>query len=329
VGIDGFSLAVPDSAANACVFGYHGNQHGRSGYPSVRVVALCELASHAVLDWELDGGTASETVLAGPLLRRLPPGCLLLWDRHYFAFDHLWQTLGRGGHVLGRLSRSVQPRLLRRLPDGSYLAEVRSGHRSRFGTRGRLRGRVLAYRLDGPGRGGRAAVHRLFTTLLDEQACPAGELIGLYHRRWEEELAIGEVKTHQSGRPVLRSQTPEGVEQEVSALLIAHHAVRRVMAEAALQAAVPPRRISFVGALEVLRCRLGEARAGRARLARWYRAVVAEVAQEVLPERAERANPRVKKCPRGKWPAKRKQKATPAQPDKPFAEAIALVELIC
>ena len=124
VGLDGFCLAVPDPAANAALFGYHGNQHGRSGYPSVRVVALCELATHGVLDYELDGGTASETVLAAPLLRRLPPRCLLLWDRHYFAFDHLWQVLGRGGHVLARLSRSVKPRLLRRLPDGPYLAEA-------------------------------------------------------------------------------------------------------------------------------------------------------------------------------------------------------------
>src|SRR5262249_47053250 len=152
-----------------------------------------------------------------------------------------------------------------------------------------------------------------------------GELIGLYHQRREEELAIGEAKTRQLRRPVLRSQTPEGVEQEVAALLLAHHAVRRVMAEAACRAEGPPRRIRCVGALEGLRCRRGEARAGRARLSRGYRAVVAEAAQEVLPARVPRSNPRVKKCPPGKWPAKRKQKATPPQPDKPLAEAIALM----
>jgi len=296
----------------------------------VRVVALLEAATHAALDYELDAGTASETVLAAGLLRRLPGGGLLLWDSHFFSFDHLWQVRQRGCHVLGRLSKSVKPRLLCRLSDGSYLAEARSGHRSRFGTRGRLLLRLLPYRLNDPGRGDPSQTHRLFTTLPDERACPARELIALYHERWEQELAHDEVKTHQLQRPVLRSRTPEGVEQEVAALLLAHHAVRRVMAEAAEQAGVPPRRISFVGALDVIQVRLPGMSATRrrpGRLRRWYRALVREVAQEVLPERRPRANPRVVKCPRVKWPGKKTVKTKPPQPGRPFEEAIALVEL--
>jgi len=328
--LDGFSLAVPDSPDNACLFGRHANQHGAAGYPAVRVVALLEAATHAALDYELDAGTASETVLAAGLLRRLPGGGLLLWDSHFFSFDHLWQVRQRGCHVLGRLSKSVKPRLLCRLSDGSYLAEARSGHRSRFGTRGRLLLRLLPYRLNDPGRGDPSQTHRLFTTLPDERACPARELIALYHERWEQELAHDEVKTHQLQRPVLRSRTPEGVEQEVAALLLAHHAVRRVMAEAAEQAGVPPRRISFVGALDVIQVRLPGMSATRrrpGRLRRWYRALVREVAQEVLPERRPRANPRVVKCPRVKWPGKKTVKQRPPQPGRPFGEVIALVEL--
>ena len=235
--LDGFSLAIPDTPDNAALFGRHANQHGASGYPGVRVVALLEAATHATLDYELDAGTASETVLATPLLERLPSGGLLLWDRHFFSFDHVGRVLQRGSHVLGRLSKSVKPKLLRRLSDGSYLVEARSGHRSRFGTRGRLRLRLLPYRLSDPSRGAPGEVHRLFTTLLDEQASPAKELIVLYHERWEQELMHDEIKTHPLVRPVLRSQTPEGVEQEVCALLVAHHAVRRVMVEAARQRA--------------------------------------------------------------------------------------------
>jgi hypothetical protein len=323
--LDGFSLAVPDSPANACLFGRHANQHGASGYPAVRVVALLEAATHATLDYELDAATASETVLAAPLLQRLPADGLLLWDRHFFSFDHLWRVRRRGSHVLGRLSKSVKPELLRRLADGSYLAEVRSGHRSRFGTRGRLLIRLLPYRLADPGRGDPAVVHRLFTTLADAQAHPAKELIALYHRRWEQELAHDEVKTHQLVRPVLRSRTPEGVEQEVAALLVAHHAVRRVMVEAARRAGVPPVRVSFVAALEVIQVRLPGAAAGRLR--RWYERVVAEVSREVLPERRLRSNPRVVKCARVKWPGKKTVKGRPPQPERPFGEVIALVEL--
>jgi hypothetical protein len=327
--LDGFNLAVPDSPANACLFGRHANQHGASGYPAVRVVALVEAATHATLDYELAAATASETVLAAPLLERLPAGGLLLWDRHFFSFDHLWRVRKRGCHVLGRLSKSVKPKLLRRLADGSYLAEVRSGHRSRFGTRGRLLIRLLPYRLADPGRGDPAQVHRLFTTLTDAEAHPATELIVLYHRRWEQELANDEVKTHQLVRPVLRSRTPEGVEQEVAALLVAHHAVRRVMVEAARRAGVPPVRISFVGALDVIQCRLPGVGAARRRPGRrrWYERVVAEVSREVLPERRLRSNPRVVKCSRVKWPGKKTVKARPPQPERPFGEVIALVEL--
>jgi hypothetical protein len=328
--LDGFSQAVPDSPANAAVFGRHANQHGVSGYPAVRVVALLEAATHAALDYELDAGTASETVLAAGLLDRLPPRGLLLWDRHFFSFDHVWRVWRRGSHALGRLSRSVKPELLRRLPDGSYLALARSGHRSRFGTRGRLLLRILPYRLNDPGRGDPSQTHRLFTTLLDDRAHPARELIALYHERWEQELAHDEVKTHQLVRPVLRSRTPEGVEQEVAALLVAHHAVRRVMAEAARQAGLPPRRISFVGALDVIQCRLpmmSTAKRQPGRLRRWYEALVAEVSREPLPARVPRNNPRVVKCARVKWPGKKTVKAKPPQPEGPFAEAIALIEL--
>jgi hypothetical protein len=37
----------------------------------------------------------------------------------------------------------------------------------------------------------------------------------LYYERWEEELAVDELKTHQRERPVLRSQAPAGVVQEL------------------------------------------------------------------------------------------------------------------
>ena len=329
--IDGFSLAVPDSPANCALFGRHANQHGASGYPCVRAVALMEAATHATLDYELDAGTTSETVMAAPLLARLPRNCLLLWDSHYFCFDHLWRVRRRDCEVLGRLSKSVKPKLLRRLSDGSYLAEIRSGHRSLFGTRGRQLIRVLPYKILDASRSDPAVVHRLFTTLLDPVAHPAAELIALYHERWEQEIGYDEIKTHQLQRPVLRSETPEGVEQEVAALLVAPYAVRRVMLEAAQQAGVPPRRISFVGALEVIRCRLPEASKSKRqpkRLRRWYQDVVREVSREVLPERKPRNNPRVVKCTRVKWPGKKTVKAPLPQPDRPFKEAIALVELL-
>ena len=62
---------------------------------------------------------------------------------------------------------------------------------------------------------------------------PAVTLIELYHERWEEELTIDELKTHQRERPVLRSQTAIGVLQEIHGLLLGHYAVRVLMHQAA------------------------------------------------------------------------------------------------
>ena len=48
-----------------------------------------------------------------------------------------------------------------------------------------------------------------------------------YHSRWEYELTVDEVETHQRPRTPLRSQKPVGVVQEVYELLLAHYLVRR------------------------------------------------------------------------------------------------------
>jgi len=97
------------------------------------------------------------------------------------------------------------------------------------------------------------AVHRLVTTLLDPQQAPALELIGLYHERWEIELVIDELKTHQRLSPQpLRSKSPELLYQELYGLLLAHYAVRAWMHQSALQADLDPDRLSLTHALHVL-----------------------------------------------------------------------------
>jgi IS4 transposase len=74
--------------------------------------------------------------------------------------------------------------------------------------------------------------HRLITSLLDPERAGAEELVAAYHSRWEFELAIDEIKSHQRRpRTPLRSEKPVGVVQEIYGLLIAHYVVRAVMVE--------------------------------------------------------------------------------------------------
>ncbi len=54
-------------------------------------------------------------------------------------------------------------------------------------------------------------------------------------------------------RTVLRSKTPDLVKQEFYGLLLAHHAIRGLMHEAALKAGVDPDELSLVHAVRVVR----------------------------------------------------------------------------
>ena len=106
--------------------------------------------------------------------------------------------------------------------------------------------RILSYCVTDERLGEPGQVYRLVTTLLNPRVAPALALIALYHERWEVELVIDEIKTHErAGRKVLRSKTPEGVRQELYGIFLAHYAVRLLLAQAAVQAELDPDRLSF------------------------------------------------------------------------------------
>ncbi|MGH8939989.1 MAG: transposase, partial [Actinomycetes bacterium] len=112
--------------------------------------------------------------------------------------------------------------------------------------------RVVDYTIDD----GRANPdrYRLFTTLLDPGEASGTELAAAYNERWEVELTFDELKTHQRGpRLVLRSKSPDLVEQEIWGHLCCHYAIRSLMADAATHSGRDPDRVSFVAALRITR----------------------------------------------------------------------------
>ena len=52
---------------------------------------------------------------------------------------------------------------------------------------------------------------------------------------------------------VLRSQAPDGVQQEVWGFLLVHYAIRALMHQAALDARIDPDRVSFTRTLRLVR----------------------------------------------------------------------------
>jgi len=323
--LDSFVLDLPDSPANARVFGRPGSGRSPAAFPQARVLALCEVGTHVLWRTLTKPYRRGEVTMAPSLLRFLQENMLLLWDRNFLSYDLVQQVRQRGAHLVARIKKNLVFQPLRRLSDGSYLAKLYPSPRHRDRDQGGIKVRIIEYTLRDPNRPGSGEKHRLLTTLLSATRHPAKRLILLYHERWEEELTIDELKTHQRERPVLRSETPAGVVQEIQGLLLAHYVVRVLMAEAAQRNEVSPRRLSFTGALKVLRCRLPACPKSRAGLQRWYEDLLAEIAEEVLPERRNRINPRVIKRKMSNWRKKRPEHRHYPQPTKKFRQSIVML----
>lgn len=84
----------------------------------------------------------------------------------------------------------------------------------------------------------------LVTTMLDVHQVHKTELSELYARRWQVELDLRNIKTT-LGVNVLRCLTPQRVVKELWVCLLAYNLVRLLMAQAAHQAGLHPRQLSF------------------------------------------------------------------------------------
>jgi hypothetical protein len=246
--VDGTIVSVADSAANLAVYSkQRGGRNGDSGYPMLRLLALVSCGTRTVIDAVFRPVSAGETTCAPLLLGSLHAGMLLLADRNFGAGFLAAQIAAAKADFLIRVrTGNGSPKLpvLHRLPDGSWL--------SRFGG---VRVRVIDAEITVATSAGRSSDGcRLITTLTDAACYPAGDLAVLYHERWEIETAYLELKsTILSGR-VLRARTPDGIEQEIYALLITYQALRTAIADAASTApGTDPDRASFAVALNVAR----------------------------------------------------------------------------
>ena len=305
--LDGTIEDVPDSPANAHLFGRQHSDRGASAFPQVQGVYLTECGTHAVTDAGFWPCHTSERVGAFRLLRSVGSGMLLLLDRGFYSFEMIERTRARGAHVLVRVPGNLTLRVRYLLPDGSYWAYIYPSDPQRRKRGDHLLVRVLVYTLTDPARPGCGETHRLVTTLLDASHAPALDLICAYHERWEIELTIDEIDTHQRlmQRP-LRSHKPVGVIQELYGLLLAHYAVRAIMANAAAQTGVAPTRLSFVQSVELIRMAIADFQlVAPVQHPLLYRRLLRDIAACRLPERATRTNPRVVKRKMSKFALKR------------------------
>ena len=259
--IDGVQIDVPDTPENRAEFGKNGNHLSASPFPQVRIVGLAECGTHAIVAAAMGPRTKYERELARELLPSVQQGMFVLADRGFYGYD-LWRKFAdTGAEMLWRVGSNLEVPPLTDLPDGSYLSILAPAKMKAQLKRGKLRRiqpqyevpvRVIEYQVEN--REGKEEYIRLLTTVTDHEAAPANELAALYQERWEYEIGLDEIETHQMGRPrVLRSKSPEMVRQELWAFLLTHYAIRSFMAEAADDIDGDPDRLSYMRSLRVIR----------------------------------------------------------------------------
>ncbi len=255
VSMDGSSLDIADTKENEEAFGRPSASRGTSAYPQMRLVSLVENGTHVLFGTRAGAYRTGETTLAREVVASLQKGMLCLADRNFFGFQ-LWQAAhATGADLLWRVKKNLRLPCERRLADGSYLSTVYPSQKHRRKGVNGVVVRVIEYALEGVA--GADPIYRLVTTIQDASKGPAQELAALYHERWEIETALDELKTHLRGsRIVLRSKTPDLVQQKFYGLMMAHFAVRGLMHEAALKANKDPDRLSFIHAVRVVRRKL-------------------------------------------------------------------------
>ena len=239
------SLRVPDTAANRAWLGKHSLGRSEAGYPALLLMTLVETGTRALVGAVFGPQSDGEAAWARKLLPLLDATMLLLTDRGFDDGPFLAAVAARKAQFLARLSATRKPRVLRHLPDGSYLTVI-SGVKVRV-----ITARVTVTCHDGTSYGD---AYRLATTLLDHRRHPAQALVALYHERWEHEVTYLALRhTLLKGR-VLRSGDPAGIRQEMWALLALYQALRTAVTDAVQTVpGLDPDRAGWQAAVETAR----------------------------------------------------------------------------
>ena len=217
------TIKVPDTPRNRAWLGKMNAPNGETGYPVIQLMTLVETGTRALLGAVFGSTATGEQDWARQLLPLLDASMLVLLDRGFDAAAFLAQVAATRAQFLVRLTATRRPPVLRHLPDGSFLSLI-GGVKVRI-----IIAQVTVTCHDGTRYGG---VWRLATTLLDHRAYPAEALMRLYHERWQHEITYLALRhTLLQGR-VLRSHDPEGLRQEMWALLALYQVLRIAITDA-------------------------------------------------------------------------------------------------
>ena len=244
--VDGTGLSMPDTPDNRAVYPQSKEQAPGVGFPLARLVLVACLATGAALGAAMgphSGKGNSELSLVRTLLDSFEPGDVMLADALYCSYfliamlqekgvDMLFEQngsritdfrrgkrLGARDHIVRWLKPPARPEWMTpeqyaSFPDEITMRETKRDHRV------------------------------LVTTMLNHRRVTKDDLSQLYARRWNIELDLRNLKST-TGMDVLSCQTPQMNEKQMWVHLLAYNVIRLLMAQAACDAGVDPRELSF------------------------------------------------------------------------------------
>ena len=244
--VDGTGISMPDTEENQACYAQPNSQAPGVGFPLARLVMVICLATGAALDAAVGphcGKGSGELGLVRRLLEGFRPGDVMLADALYCNYFLIAMLMAAGVDVLFeqngsritdfRLGQSlgVRDHLTRWLKPAARPAWMTPEQYARFPDELTIREVKVAHQV-------------LVTTLLDHRQVSKHDLSELYARRWNVELDLRNLKTT-SGMDVLSCQTPQMNEKQLWVHLLAYNVIRLLMAQAACDAGVDPRSLSF------------------------------------------------------------------------------------
>lgn len=305
---DGTTVTMPDTAANQAAYPQVYNQEPGVGFPIARIGAIISLACGAVVNLGFSryaGKGEGEVSLLRQLWDVLCPGSVLVGDRLMSGWAGMHLLKARGVDTVSRLSahRRADFRKGTRLGKDDHLvvwkkpSSIKSVDRPTYNTLpASITVREARFRVEQAGFRTRSVV--VVTTLLDPEQASREDLASLYRARWNNELDLRSLKSTMQ-MDELRGRTPESARKEVWAHVLGYNLIRTVMAQAAARHEIPPRSISFKGAMQTLEAFEPLLAMGPARGAAWrrdvYREVLDAIATHRVADRPDRFEPRLKK----------------------------------
>lgn len=285
--VDGTRIELPRTAANEQAFGCAGRD--KTG-PQLQLTSLYHMGLGLPWAWRIGAGTESEQVHLRYLVRRLPPGSLLVADAGFTSFELLRSLLDHHVHFLVRMGSN------RTLLTGLADAEVKvRGEvvwlwpKKKQAQCPPLRLRLL--RLE-------QANHRpmcLVTSVRDEQALTDRQIGQFYRMRWGQEVFHRSFK-QTLAQHKMRSDSPAQARSELDWALLGYLVLGLWSVEALIEAGQDPLQWSPAQALRFVRERMrAHGRPGR-------RGPLARVLRGAVKDRYVRTGSKAAR----NWPRKKK-----------------------